>query len=444
MMVPADALYGAQTARALANFPLDGQARLGDYPEVVRALLITKVAAARANSAIGALDPVIARAIEAAATTIADEGDFVSLFPIHHLHGGGGTSANINVDEVLANVAEELLGGVRGRYERVDPLDHVNLNQSTNDVYPTAIHIAVLRRWGSLRSALQELSAEVHNCIGRFGTQPRLARTCLQDAVPTTFGDLFGGYAAAVERGATRIGQAVDELRRVSMGGTVVGRVEDLPDGYLRAVLEALHALEDPRLHHPESFYDAAQNVDDLIAVSSALDSLGGTLVKISKDLRLLASGPEAGLGEISIPAVQPGSSAMPFKVNPVIPEFVIHLAWQVSGNHRMATLAHEHGELDLNVWESAIAYPVLDSMRSLDSAATALARRCLNGLEPVPERNRRNAASIIPWITELKRTHGYSALTELVRRADGDVDLLRSLLTERFGDATDPDSGPR
>jgi aspartate ammonia-lyase len=444
VQVPAGALYGAQTARAVANFPLAGQACLGAFPEVVRALLITKVAAARANASVGALDPTIANAIESAATIVMDGGDFESHFPVHHLHGGGGTSANMNVNEVLANVAEEVLGGARGRYELVDPLDHVNLHQSTNDVYPTAIHLAVLRRWDGLRSALEEVTDELRGCVERFGSEPRLARTCLQDAIAITFGDLLGGYAAAVERGTARIGQAVDELHRVSIGGTVVGRVEDVPDGYLPAVLAALRSLESPRLRHPESFYDAAQNVDDLVAVSSALDSLGGSLAKISKDIRLLASGPEAGLGEISIPAVQPGSSAMPFKINPVIPEFVIQLAWRISGNHRMATLAHEHGELDLNVWESALAYPLLDSMNSLEGAAKALARRCLSGLEPVVERNRRNAVSIIPWITELKRTHGYSVLSDLVRRANGDVDLLRSHLVERFDPRTGDDPGGR
>lgn len=431
--IPADALYGAQTARAIANFPLDGQRRLGEHPAVVRGLVAVKIAAARTNAEIGTIDVSIADAIEAGAAKLADY-DMGEVFPIHYLHGGGGTSANMNANEVLANLAEEHLGGRRGEYRRVDPLDHVNRNQSTNDVYPTALHLAVLDAWSSLEPDLARLVSSLESCIERFGDLPRLARTCLVDAVATTFEDLFGGYIAALERGADRIGNAVDELKAVPLGGTIVGRRSDVPPEYLDRILDQLTVVTSIEgLHHPRDFFDAAQNIDDLVAVSSALSLLAGTVSKISRDLRLLASGPEGGIGELHLPAMQPGSSAMPFKVNPVIPEFAIQLCWKIGGNHHLATMGHELAELDLNIWESVVGLPILESMQLLGTAATTLAERCLEGLEPNVERNRRNATSLIPLVTDLKRSHGYRRIDELVRDSGGDVSKLRALLDEHY-----------
>lgn len=431
--IPSDALYGAQTARAIANFPLDGQRRLGDHPAVVRGLVSVKIAAARTNGEIGAIDVPIADAIEAGAATLADY-DMREVFPIHHLHGGGGTSANMNANEVLANLAEEHLGGRRGEYRRVDPLDHVNRNQSTNDVYPTALHLAVLDTWANLQSDLGRLVSSLDSCIERFGDDLRLARTCLVDAVATTFADLFGGYRRAVERGAERVGNMVDELKAVPLGGTIVGRRADVPPEYLDRVLDHLSDVASIEgLRHPDDFFDAAQNIDDLVAVSSALSLLAGTVSKISRDLRLLASGPEGGIGELHLPAMQPGSSAMPFKVNPVIPEFAIQLCWKVGANHHLATMGHELAELDLNVWESAVGLPILESMQLLGTAAATLAERCLEGLQPDIERNRQNATSLIPLVTDLKRSHGYRSIDELVRRSGGDVSRLRELLDEHY-----------
>lgn len=431
--VPSDALYGAQTARAIANFPLHGQRRLGDHPPLVRGLVAVKVAAARTNGEIGAIDSSIADAIEAAAATLPDH-DMREAFPIHHLHGGGGTSANMNTNEVLANLAEEHLGGRRGEYRKVDPLDHVNRNQSTNDVYPTALHLAVLDAWSALEPDLRRLVTSLQSCIERFGDEPRLARTCLVDAVATTFEDLFGGYIAAVDRGTARVADAVDELKAVPLGGTIVGRRSDVPPEYFDRILGHLAETTSVEgLHHPGDFFDAAQNIDDLVAVSSALSLLAATVSKISRDLRLLASGPEGGIGELRLPAVQPGSSAMPFKVNPVIPEFAIQLCWKIGANHHLATMGHELSELDLNVWESTVGLPILESMQLLGTAATTLAERCLDGLEPDVERNRKNATSLIPLVTDLKRSHGYRSIDELVRQSGGDVSQLRGLLDEHY-----------
>lgn len=429
VQVPREALFGAQTQRALDNFPLSGERSIGDYPALVAALLRVKWAAAEANRREGFLDDEVAGAIVQGARELIGEGA-CRHFPIHRLHGGGGTSANMNANEVLANRAEELLGGLRGNYRRVHPNDHVNLHQSTNDVYPTACRMAVISSWPSPAEALERLGQVLQSRASRFQDEPRVARTCLQDAVAITFGDLFGGYETALARAADRIAREVDELHAVNLGGTIVGRPQDAPEGYRRQILPSLREVSgDPTYRLAPNLFDAAQNPDGMVAVSSGLELLARTLIKIAKDLRLLSSGPEAGLGEIRLPAVQPGSSIMPGKVNPVIPEFVIQCCFQVVGNHAACAGALDHGELDLNIWESVLLFNVLDSMRLMANAAQTLAERCLEELTVAPERNRANADSIIPLLTELARERGYSAVSRVCREAGGDLQKIRELL---------------
>ena len=429
VQVPREALYGAQTQRALDNFPLAGERPIGDYPALVEALLRIKWAAAEANRTAGFLDSEVAAAIVQGARELINQQD-CRHFPIHRLHGGGGTSANMNANEVLANRAEELLGGRRGHYRRVHPNDHVNLHQSTNDVYPTACRMAVIASWPSLAEALEGLRQVLRTQASRFQEEPRVARTCLQDAVAVTFGDLFGGYEAALARAAGRIAREVDELHAVNLGGTIVGRPQDAPEAYRDRILPSLREVSgDPAYRLAPNLFDAAQNPDGMVAVSSGLDLLARVLIKVAKDLRLLSSGPEAGLGEIRLPAVQPGSSIMPGKVNPVIPEFVIQCCFQVIGNQAACAGVLDHGELDLNVWESVLVFNVLDSMRLLANAARTLAERCLEGLTVVPERNRRHADSIIPLLTDLAKERGYSAVGRVCREAGGDVQKIRELL---------------
>ena len=429
VQVPRDALFGAQTQRALDNFPLSGERSIGDYPDLVGALLRIKWAAAEANRTAGFLDAEIAGAIVQGARELIDEGPG-RHFPVHRFHGGGGTSANMNANEVLANRAEEILGGRRGQYRRVHPNDHVNLHQSTNDVYPTACRMAVIASWPSLAESLERLRKVLHARGFQFRDQPRVARTCLQDAVAVTFEDLFGGYEAVLARTEYRIARDVDDLHVVNLGGTIVGRPQDAPKGYRRRVIPSLRRVSgDPDYRPDPNLFDAAQNPDGMVAVSSGLDLLARTLIKIAKDLRLLGSGPEAGLGEIRLPAVQPGSSIMPGKVNPVIPEFVIQCCFQVIGNHAASTGALDHGELDLNIWESVLLFNVLDSMGLLANAVHTLAERCLEGVTVVPESNRRNTGSIIPLLTELAQSRGYSAVSRICREAGGDVQKIRELL---------------
>jgi aspartate ammonia-lyase len=430
--VPADALHGAQTQRAVANFPLGHERPLGSYPDLIIGLLQVKQTAAEANLQTGLLDPVIATPIVQSARTLIEQGAG-NLFPVHRLHGGGGTSANMNANEVLANMAEELLGGRRGEYHRVHPNDHVNLHQSTNDVYPTACHIAVVRTWPGLQKAVAGLATSLRDFGQEAGGTPRLARTCLQDAVESSFADLFGGYATNLERGIGRVETAVDALHAVNLGGTAIGRADGVPAPYFDTVITTLRDVTgDSEYRRADDLFDAAQNPDDLAAVAAALDLLAQGLRKIAQDLRLLSSGPEGGLGELGLPPVQPGSSIMPGKVNPVIPEFAIHLCLQAAGHHSVCRAALGLGELDLNVWESALTFNLLDSMGLLAQAASSLDVRCAQGLTVDIAQNRQHANSLVPLLSQLARTHGYTTVAAVCREAGNDPSRTRELLRLR------------
>ena len=434
--VPFDAFYGAQTQRAVRNFSAEGQRTIGDFPQLVEGLIRVKQAATTVNRGTGQLDGVIAQAILDACRKVLDGGMW-ELFPVHHLHGGGGTSANMNTNEVLANLAEEILGGRRGEYRLVHPNDHVNLNQSTNDVYPTACHIAVILRWPQLSKAVDGLARCLDSKADELSGYEHIARTCLQDAVPIGFGDWLGGYVAFLRRSAERIACSVDELRAVSIGGTIVGKPHDVAQAYFDGIIPALRDVTgDPAYRHSDNLFDAAQNLDNLVGVSQQLDLLASGLVKMCKDLRLLSSGPEAGLGEITLPPAQPGSSVMPGKVNPVIPEFAIQLSLRAMGLHASCRSAVEHGELDLNVWESLAVSGVLESMNLLQSACEALTDRCIAGIQVEEERSRHNVETIIPLVTRLARVHGYARVSDVCREAGGDISLLRQMLRKHFPDA--------
>jgi aspartate ammonia-lyase len=432
--VPVGALYGAQTRRAVVNFPLNGQSRMGDWPSLIWGLVTIKQAAARANMDAGFLDARIGEAIIEAGLML-EPAEFGAHFPIHALHGGGGTSGNMNANEVLANLAEERLGGRRGEYKIVHPNDHVNLHQSTNDVYPTACHLAVIAQAQSLDAGLAALAASLEKKIEEFGNQARLARTCLQDAVAVTFADTLGGYVSMLTRQRARISEAVRGLQAVNLGGTIVGRACDAPEAYRVRVIEALREVTGfEGLRVNENLFDGAQNLDDLAAVSAALDLAARSVAKVAQDLRLLSSGPEGGLGEVVLPAVQPGSSIMPGKINPVIPEHAMHLCFRVMGLDAAARQAVNHGELDLNIWESLVAIHVLESMALLESAARVLGKRCVDGMVCVPRVNDGHVKAMMPVLTELAKKHGYSKVSAVCKEAGGDLGKLRGLIEERFG----------
>ncbi|MCK5157199.1 MAG: hypothetical protein KAQ69_12285 [Spirochaetales bacterium] len=423
------ALYGAQTQRAILNFPVTSEKTIGDYTCLIYGLIKIKQASARVNGDNGFMPINITKAIIEASETVL-QGHLFNQFPIHFLHGGGGTSANMNANEVLANLSEEILGGKRGQYKQVHPNDHVNLHQSTNDVYPTACHIAIIRKWPQLRDSLQRLSQTFTERAEELKQQPRIARTCLQDAVEITFGDLLSGYAAFVIRAGKRTETAVNNLHTINLGGTIVGRKMDVPETYLKNIVPALiEVTGDTEYRQADNLFDAAQNSDDLAAVSSQLNLLARGLVKIAKDFRFMGSGPETGLGEIRLPAVQPGSSIMPGKINPVIPEFLIQICFQVTGNCMASGQALAHGELDLNIWESSMVFNILESIDLLSKGIQVFEEKCVHGFKVAEDKNNKNADSIIPLLTKLMQKYGYSKISSVCKKAADDPVELRRLL---------------
>ncbi len=430
--VPINALYGAQTERAIRNFPVNKEKTIGDYPELIEGLMSCKQAAAMVNKKINCLEGKLANAIIEAAQNVLEEKMF-DQFPIHYLHGGGGTSANMNANEVIANLAEEILGGTRGQYKIIHPNDHINLHQSTNDVYPTACHIAVIKKWIKLKKAIGSLAQTFLDRGNEFKDQKRIARTCIQDAVDVYFKDFLGGYAEVLDRSCKRIDIAVDRLHRVNLGGTIVGRVSDVPDDYLKNIGLALAEVSnDPKYTITENLYDAAQNPDEMANVSAQLAIFAQCVIKIAQDFRLMASGPETGLNEIVLPAVQAGSSIMPGKINPVIPEFTIQTCFQAIGYNAACQYALGRGELDLNIWESLMVFSILDSIEILSSGLSAFEEKCVKGFQVNVTSNNENADSIIPLLTQLTHKYGYSKINEICKQAVGDFDKLRKLLKEK------------
>lgn len=414
MMVPAGAYYGVHTARAMENFPITGHRM---HPEMVRSLALIKKAAALVNRKAGALPPRIADAIVLACDE-AIGGKLDDQFPVDPLQGGAGTSANMNMNEVLANRAIELLGGVKGDYSIVHPNDHVNCAQSTNDVYPSAGKLALLRLLKPLVAALVALVNALEEKAVRFDGVVKMGRTQLQDAVPIRLGQEFHAYAAAVGRDIRRIAAAEEELRVLNLGGTAVGTGLNASGEYIENIVDEVSRLSGERLLQAEDLIDGTQNLDCYTAVSGALKSCAVSLSKISNDLRLMASGPRAGLYEITLPARQNGSSIMPGKVNPVIPEVVNQIAFNVIGNDTTITLAAEAGQLELNAFEPVIFFKLFESIVTLTKGVRTLTERCVKGIAANSDRCRRYveesagvAAALCPHI-------GYARASRLAGEA--------------------------
>ena len=377
--VPAGALYGIRTIRSIRNLSFSGRV-LGAYPLYVRALAIVKKAAARANHDAGVIKPRIADAIEAACDALI-AGAHLDQFPVDVLAGGGGIAVNMNLNEVIANLACERLGRVRGSYDPVDPKLHVNASQSTADVCHTAARIAIIEQWSELQPVLDGCVSAARAKAKQFRNIQTLARTCLQDASAVSLGEMFGAYATAIARRAGALDRTVATLRKINLGGTVIGDGSGAPSTYRGVVVGHLNRLIKHPLSLRENLFDAAQNIDDIVAVSAQLGMLAEVLIKIAQDLRLLSSGPEGGFGEIILPAVQEGSSFFPGKINPVIPETMLQCCFQVLGCERAARLALERGELNLNVFEGAAAINVMDAMAMLTRAVASFTDACLRGI---------------------------------------------------------------
>jgi aspartate ammonia-lyase len=406
--VPAAALYGAHTVRALANFTVSGVS-LRERPAFVAALGQVKAAAAEANAACGVIDERLAGAIAEAAREVG-RGEHDREFPIDIVCGGGGTAVNMNANEVIANRANELLGGARGTYDPVGPNDHVNRSQSTNDVYPTALALATVvvgrEALAGIARLAEAFTAKAREC----GELERLARTCLQDAVPITIAATHRGHAHAIERTAAALARSLDGLLAVPLGATAVGSGIGAPAGYRKRVIPLLAAESDLAVTASDDLVDALANLDGYVDVAAQLLRVAIVTGKIASDLRLLSSGPVGGFGEVRLPAVQVGSSLMPGKVNPVMPELMLQVGYEAKGAFAVVEAAASGGELELNVMEPVIAKHLLASLHDVGAACEVFAVRCVQGLEWNTERVAANlAGSLAPAVEQAVR-EGYSA----------------------------------
>ncbi|HLX04791.1 MAG TPA: lyase family protein [Candidatus Binatus sp.] len=389
--VPTDALYGIHTVRAVENLGFSGRV-LANYPDYIRALATVKKAAARANRDAHVTDARRQGAIERACDSLI-RGDHLTQFPVDMLAGGGSIAVNMNLNEVVANLASEDLGGARGSYDPVHPKIHVNASQSTADVCHTAVRMTVLSRWNELRRALSQCVETFRAKAAELRPVVTISRTCLQDASPVALGELFGGHAAAIARRTGELEQSMRALAQINLGGTAIGSGSGASALYRRAIVKRLNEIAGQKFTLRPNLYDAAQNIDDLAAVSAQLAMLAEVLIKVAQDLRLLSSGPEAGFGEIILPAVQEGSSIFPGKINPMIPETMLQCCFQVLGCERATRLALERGELNLNVFEGAAAANVFDAIAMMERSITLFADRCVSGIVANKERCRELAA---------------------------------------------------
>ncbi|HPW56988.1 MAG: aspartate ammonia-lyase [Thermoanaerobaculaceae bacterium] len=414
--VPADALYGIQTLRGVENFPLTG-VPLSHFPALVRALAAVKQAAARANLRLGHLPAPIADAIDRACQEIID-GHWHGHFVVDMVQGGAGTSTNMNANEVIANRALELLGHARGEYAACHPNNHVNLAQSTNDVYPTALRIAALHLLRDLLAALERLRGALAAKGEEFADVLKMGRTQLQDAVPMTLGQEFTAFAVTTGEDIDRLRDTARLLLEINMGGTAIGTGILADPRYSQLVAEELRAITGLDLVIAGNLVEATPDTGAFVLFSGALKRAAIKLSKMCNDLRLLSSGPRAGLNEINLPPMQPGSSIMPGKVNPVIPEVVNQVAFAVIGHDLTITLAAEAAQLQLNVMEPILAYSLFQSLATLTAAVEVLRERCIEGITANAARTREMVERSIGIVTALVPVLGYERASEVATEA--------------------------
>ena len=435
MDLPDDADYGIHTARAVENFPITG-ILLRHYPELVQSLAMTKKSAALANRELGVLKPGIATAIISACDLII-AGDGLQHFVVDMLQGGAGTSTNMNANEVIANMALKLMGHRRGDYGIVNPNDHVNLSQSTNDVYPTAVRLTILRNCPLLIAAQDGLRAALAAKAIEFDDVIKVGRTQLMDAVPMRLGSEFRAFAVMVAEDIDRLREFANLLREVNLGGTAIGTGINTPKGYSALAIRHLSEISGVPLTPAADLIEATSDLGAFITFSGVLKRIAVKLSKICNDLRLLNSGPRAGFGEIRLPAVQAGSSIMPGKVNPVIPEVINQIAYQVIGNDLTVTFAAEAGQLQLNAMEPVIVLNIMQSMRMLTRGMDILRAKCIIGIEADREHCRALLENSLVMVTALNPYIGYAEAARVAkialkdRRSIRDVALAEGLMTE-------------
>ena len=423
--IPEEVYYGVQTLRAAENFHITG---LNMHPEIINSLAYIKKASAITNCEVGILEKKKAQAIVQACDEII-EGKFQDDFIVDPIQGGAGTSLNMNANEVIANRAIEILGGKKGDYTIVNPNDDVNCGQSTNDVIPTAGKMTSLHLLQNLKKQLLRLYDALNEKAKEFDHVIKMGRTQMQDAVPIRLGQEFKAYSVAIMRDIHRMDKAMDEMRTLNMGGTAIGTGINADENYLRRIVPNLSEISGMEFIQAFDLIDATQNLDSFVAVSGAVKACAVTLSKMSNDLRLMSSGPRAGFGEINLPAKQNGSSIMPGKVNPVIPEVVNQVAFNIIGNDMTITMAAEAGQLELNAFEPIIFYCMFQSIDTLGYAVETLVDNCIVGITANEERCRQLVENSVGIITAICPHVGYEKTADIAKKAINSNESVRSLI---------------
>ena len=427
--VPVNAYWGVHTARAVDNFPISG-VPIGHYRSLIRALAIVKQATAQANFELGELSSEINDAISKACLEVA-QGKFDNEFVVDAIQGGAGTSTNMNANEVIANRAIEILGGTKGDYDVVHPLNHVNKSQSTNDVYPTALKLGLIFEINELLKAMAHLQDAFQGKANEFKDVIKMGRTQLQDAVPMTLGQEFATFSRMTMEDIQRLQETIPLLREINLGGTAIGTGLNAPAGYAQKACSILSKLSGFDFVVAEDMVEATQDAGVFVMVSGVLKRIAVKLSKTSNDLRLLSSGPRAGLDEINLPPRQAGSSIMPGKVNPVIPEVVNQIAFAVIGNDVTVTMAAEAGQLQLNAFEPIMCRALMMSITQLRQGCYVLADACVSGITANIEKLRLSVEQSIGLVTAISPVLGYENATIVAQKALADDTSVREVVLE-------------
>lgn len=428
MEVPEDAYYGVQTARAIRNFPISGQKA---HPEFIRAVALIKVAAAKTNLQLGYLDEQKAKVIIEVATQVA-AGEFNDQMVVDVFQAGAGTSFHMNVNEVIANRACELLGGKKGDYKLVSPNDHVNMGQSTNDVIPTSMRLAALALMPGLLTSLEKLESALTEKANEFDPILKSGRTHLQDAVPIRLGQELGGYARAIQKLRIKLAERTGLLDELGIGGSAVGTGVNTHPDYRGVIVTHLSQLTGFNLRPTENTFEAMQSMAPFTEVSATLRNLAVELIRIANDLRLLASGPNTGFDEITLPPVQPGSSIMPGKVNPVMAEMLNMVCFHVIGNDTCIMMAAQAGQLELNVMMPIIAHNLFESFTVLTNAINVFAEKCITGIEANAATCNQYADTTLGLATVLNPYIGYLNAAEVVKESQHTGKSIKEIVKER------------
>ena len=424
--VPEEKYYGAQTQRSVNNFKIGGERFQREF---IRAYGIIKKAAAKVNASAGKLDEKIANAISEASDEVIN-GDLDKHFPLVIWQTGSGTQSNMNFNEVISNRAIEMLGGVKGSKNPVHPNDHVNMSQSTNDTFPTAINISVVELvTNELIPELEKLEETFTKQSKEFNSIVKLGRTHLQDATPLSLGQEFSGYSVALNHGIKRIKNSLDSCYELAIGGTAVGTGINSFEGYADSVAKEISSITNLPFRSAENKFEALGAQDCIVELSGALKTIAGSLFKIANDIRWLASGPRSGIGEIIIPSNEPGSSIMPGKINPTQCEAMTMVCTQVMGNDTTITIAGASGNFELNVYRPVLAYNIIQSIRILSDATNSFRKNCVEGIKPNEERISTNLYNSLMLVTALNSHIGYDKAAEVAKKAYKDNTSLREAI---------------